>query len=109
MLGQTIQKIYVGVAAVDMRKSFHGLCGVVRATFGEDPRSGSYFVFFNKKGNQVKVLYYDRTGFAIWMKNLDKGTFARPTGKGEKIEITVEALDRIISGLSYEPEHKVAA
>lgn len=108
MLGGSHQRIFVAVAPVDMRKSFHGLSGLVRGAFDDAPRSGSYFVFFNKKGTQVKILYYDGSDFAIWMKVLDKGTFTRPRGATEKVEFTVETLSSMISGLA-EPELKVAA
>ena len=61
-----------------MRKSFDGLCGLVRSELGADPLSGSLFVFLNRRGNMLKMLYWDRDGFALWYKRLEKGCFRMP-------------------------------
>ena len=58
-------RIYLYSGPCDMRKSFDGLCGLVRSELGADPLSGSLFVFCNRRRNMVKVLYWDRDGFAI--------------------------------------------
>jgi transposase len=61
-----------------MRKSFHGLCGLIRSELNQDPLSGSLFVFCNRPRNRVKLLYWDSDGLAIWYKSLEKGTFSLP-------------------------------
>ena len=61
-----------------MRKSFEGLCGVIRSELGADPLSGSLFVFCNRRRNMVKVLYWATDGFAIWYKRLERGRFTVP-------------------------------
>ena len=61
--------------AIDMRKSFDGLIGIVRRTLKADPISETLFVFMNKNHNLLKILYWDRDGFAIWYKRLEQGTF----------------------------------
>ena len=61
-----------------MRKSFDGLCGLIRSELGEDPLSGSLFVFVNRRRNMVKLLYWDRDGFALWYKRLEQGCFRLP-------------------------------
>jgi transposase len=58
-----------------MRKSFDGLCGLIRSELDEDPLSGSLFVFCNRRRSMVKLLYWDRNGCAIWYKRLERGTF----------------------------------
>lgn len=109
MLGGTSrQRILVATRPVDGRKSFDGLCGIVRSSFREDPRSGSWYVFFNKGGNLMKILYHDRNGYALWAKKLHQGVFRRPTGDQEKLEIDVQVLERIIYGLA-EPDERIAA
>ena len=73
-------RIYLYRAPCDMRKSFDGLCGLIRSELGEDPLSGSLFVFLNRRRNMIKCLYWDRDGFAIWVKRLERGCFNLPDG-----------------------------
>lgn len=68
-------KIFVCSEPVDMRRSFLGLCGTARDRMDLDPLDGSMFLFFNKRKDMVKVLWYEGDGLAIWMKRLDSGTF----------------------------------
>jgi len=68
-------EIFVCATPADMRRSFYGLCGMVRHVLEMDPLEGALFVFFNRRKDMVKVLWYEDGGFAIWMKRLDKGAF----------------------------------
>ncbi len=77
MIGLTsIKNIYVSIQVVDMRKSFDGLCGCVEKLFDQDPLNGNLFVFFNRRHTMVKMLFWDRTGFCIFAKRLESGTFS---------------------------------
>lgn len=60
---------------VDMRKSFTGLYALTRTGLGQDPLSGELFVFISRRATQMKVLYFDRSGFCIWSKRLEAGRF----------------------------------
>lgn len=71
-------RIFLYSSPCDMRKSFDGLCGLIRSELGEDPLSGSLFVFCNRRRNMVKLLYWDRDGLVIAFKRLEKGTFSPP-------------------------------
>ena len=73
-------KILVATMPVDMRRTYDGLCGMVRDVLKEEPMSGALFVFCNRRRDQVRILWWDRTGFAIWMKRLERGTFRLPSG-----------------------------
>ena len=62
----------------DMRKSFDGLCALVRSGMQRDPLSGDVFVFINRRRTHIKLLIWDRTGFALYYKRLESGTFEFP-------------------------------
>ncbi len=71
--GQIRVHLY-GVPA-DMRKSYDGLQALVRHAMGEDPTSGALYCFVNRRGTQCKVLYFDRSGYCVWGKRLERGRF----------------------------------
>lgn len=68
-------RVHVYGRPVDMRKSFDGLHALTRHELGLDPLSGRLFVFINRRATQMKVLYWDRTGFCLWAKRLEQGRF----------------------------------
>jgi transposase len=78
-------KIYVAARPVDARKSFDGLAALVEGEFGLEPLSGHLFVFLNRRGHVVQLLFWDRNGFCIVKKRLEAGTFklAHQVGEAE--------------------------
>src|ERR1700691_6285087 len=72
-------QIWVAAAPVDMRKSFDGLAEHVRAFLGHDPLCGHMFVFRNRTGERLKILWWDRNGLVLYYKRLEKGTFRYPS------------------------------
>jgi transposase len=70
--------IYVATERLDLRRSFDGLAGVAREVLREDPLSGALFMFFNKAADRVKILWWDRTGYCLLYKRLERGTFRVP-------------------------------
>lgn len=98
MIGLPSQgRIYLRRAATDMRKSFDGLSGLVRSEFGQDPLNGDLFVFMNRRRGLVKVLYWERDGFAIWAKRLERGRFTTPGGTAAEMDRT--ALMLLLEGV----------
>lgn len=84
----------------DMRKSFEGLSGLVRNELEKDPLSGEVFVFFNKRRTLVKLLLWDFTGFIIFNKRLEVGTFAPFQGAScDSLEIKRKELLLILEGI----------
>lgn len=68
-------EVYVCTSPIDMRKSFYSLSAVVETVMNKNPLSGHLFVFLNKRKNMVKVLFWDRSGYCIFYKRLESGTF----------------------------------
>lgn len=94
-------RIYMAVRPADMRKSFDGLLALVELDFGEelDPFSGHLFVFRNRRGDRVKILFWDRSGFWIFYKRLEKGTFKLPVATGSHVEIEAGELALLLEGI----------
>lgn len=76
-------KVYLATAHADMRKSFNGLAYLVKQELNKDLLSGELFVFISRRGDKVKILYWDRNGLCIWSKRLEKGLFRRPKIQGK--------------------------
>lgn len=83
-----------------MRKGFDGLCGLVREGLLKDPLSGDVFIFFNKRRSQVKLLLWERDGFSIYHKRLEKGTYELPASSSE--ELRSDELMLILQGISLQ-------
>lgn len=98
-------RVYLCMSACDMRKSFDGLHALVTQAMELDAFAGHLFVFANRRRDRIKILYWDRDGFAVWAKRLEEGTYAMPFGDsgvigGEKRrEITAAELGAILSGI----------
>ena len=97
-------RIFICTTATDMRKQFDGLAALVTHAFSQDVMTGDYFVFVNRAKNRCKVLCWDRDGFAIWAKRLERGRFQIPAVDGQSIvaEIDGTTLAMILGGVDLE-------
>lgn len=94
-------KVFVCLTPADMRKSFDGLSALVRLGLGADPLSGHLFVFRNRRGDRLKLLYWDCDGLAVWAKRLERGTFQFPKASpvAASVEVTSTELALILGGI----------
>jgi len=83
---------------VDMRKQFDGLVALVTNALREDPLSGSLYVFTNRRGNYVKGVYWDRTGYCLFAKRLERGRFVLP-GREDRFELSEQAFRLLLDGI----------
>lgn len=91
------QRYFLYRGAADMRKGFDGLSGLVCNEMGQDPLSGDLFLFLNRRSNQIKILQWDRDGFALYNKRLERGTFEIP--KNNEMYISADVLSCILQGI----------
>jgi len=94
--------IYCATAPVDLRRSFDGLAAASKEVLGKDPRSGALFLFVNKAGNRLKALWWDRTGYCVLYKRLERGVFRFPSAMHPgDASVAIEAAEfaKILEGL----------
>ena len=90
-------RYFIYRSACDMRKGYDGLSGLIRNEWKKDPLSGDVFIFLSKQRNKIKLLLWQKDGFVIYSKRLEKGTFELP--KENNIEITAQQLQFILDGI----------
>lgn len=97
-------EIFVGVEPIDLRWSFDRLSGIATERVGREARSGALFVFFGKRREAIKVLFFDGTGLCVFYKRLDKGTFRLPETEGDVASVAIDerALDDLLDGIDVE-------
>ena len=98
-LGSSNAHVYLGLGNTDMRKSINGLSILVQEHLEMNPLSGHFFVFCNRRRNMVKILYWDRNGFCLWQKRLEKDFFIWPESMQEVMEIDQRQLTWLLEGL----------
>lgn len=95
-------RIYVAAEATDLRRGFDGLSALTRSVIGADPMSGHLFVFLNRRRNRVKILVWDRTGYLLLYKRLERGTFriaSAPRIGMRHVEMDAGELALMLEGL----------
>ena len=101
----TSGRIWVCVEPVDGRKSFDGLSAVVTAQLGRDPLSGDLFVFKNRRGDRLKILAWQGDGFALYLRRLERGSFAFPSAQNAataEVSVTATELAMILGGIEFQ-------
>ena len=100
-------RVFLSTRPVDFRKAHDGLCAVVRDQFRDDPFTGDLFVFFNGAKDRVKLLVWDRNGFWLLYKRLEKGTFPFDVKEdGVRVEIERAQLSMLLEGMDWKSAKK---
>ena len=99
-------RIFLCTEPTDMRRGFDRLAEMVRSVIGQDPLSGHLFVFRSRGGDRLKLLYWDRDGFCLWYKRLEKGRFAPPARVGQDGRIDSRELAMMLEGLEEMAVHR---
>lgn len=94
-----IIRVFVAVGASDLRRGFDGLAQLARDQLEQDPMTGHLFVFANRKRDRIKILYWDQSGFAIWMKRLERGSFNWPRADATHVEFGATELAALLGGI----------
>jgi transposase len=85
-----------------MRRGFDGLAALTTSVLGQDPLAGHLFFFFNRRRDRIKILHWDRDGYVVWAKHLERGVFRFPTPQGERVEVTPAEMAAIIEGIDLQ-------
>jgi transposase len=96
-------RIYVAADRVDMRLGIDGLMAIVQGQWQEDPYTGHLFVFLGKRGDKIKILFFDQGGFVLYYKRLEKGTFRWPAIQPGMRSVEMESTDlaMLLSGIDW--------
>jgi transposase len=100
--GRAGVRIWLATAPLDMRRSFDRLAEHVRTILSHDPLSGHLFVFRSRSNERVKILWWDRDGYAIYYKRLERGTFQFPSSEERSVAIGSEQLMKLLSGCAIQ-------
>jgi transposase len=98
--------VFVGLDPIDLRWSFERLAGLVTERIGRAPRDGALFLFFGRRRDALKILFFDGTGLCIFYKRLDKGTFRVPESAragAPVVEIDERTLEDLLDGVDVVP------
>jgi len=99
-------KIFLRPGITDMRKAVNGLSIIVQETMKQDPFSGSVYLFCNRERKLLKAVYWDKTGFWLSQKRLEKDKYPWPNDETEARELTADELQMLLTGINFFKAHK---
>ncbi|HKG99719.1 MAG TPA: IS66 family insertion sequence element accessory protein TnpB [Bradyrhizobium sp.] len=94
-------RVWLAVGRTDMRKGFDGLAAVVQERLAQDPFKGHLFVFRGRRGDLLKILWWDGQGLCLFAKRLEKGRFVWPSPADGKVVITPAQLSMLLEGIDW--------
>ncbi len=101
-----IRRVFLAAGVTDMRKAINGLSVLVDQAMDLNPLSGDLFVFCNRRRDIIKILYWDKNGFALWQKRLEEQRFLWPQSSGDVLSIGSRELEWLLAGLDYRQAHQ---
>jgi len=99
-------RIYLRPGVTDMRKAVNGLSAIVQEAMQHDPFSGSVYLFCNRERKLIKAVYWDKTGFWLSQKRLEKDKYPWPQDESGARELTAEELQMLLAGIDFFRAHK---
>lgn len=102
-------KIYIASQVLDMRKSFDAMSYYVTKELQQDVYSGSLYVFCNKRGDKLKIFYWDRNGYCCWYKRLERGIFRLPRVTDKVFKVSVSELNLLLEGIELTHRQRLQA
>ena len=94
-------KVWLACGVTDMRKGFDGLAALVQLSLHEDPFSGQLFVFRGRRGDRVKILWWDGDGLCLFAKRLERGRFVWPKATDGTVHLTQAQLSMLLEGIDW--------
>jgi transposase len=94
-------RIWIAAGVTDMRRGFDGLAALVQTQLAADPFCGHLFVFRGRKGDRIKVLWWDGDGLCLFAKRLEDGHFVWPQSTGGRVELTAAQLSMLLEGIDW--------
>jgi transposase len=103
--------VYLASEPVDLRRGHDGLCALVRARFDKDPHDGSVFAFIGRRGDRIKILFWDRGGFVLVYKRLERGRFQLPRipSDASSVMLDADSLAMLLGGVDLKSVRRIAA
>jgi transposase len=111
LTGAGSARVFLATAPVDLRRGHDGLCALVRAVYDRDPYDGSVFAFVGRRGDRIKLLYWDRGGFVLVYKRLERGRFKLPQVPHSATSVTLDAasLAMLLDGVDLSSVRRIPA
>jgi len=102
-------RVFVATDITDMRKSIDSLSALVEDVLKKDAFSGHLFVFCNRRGDKIKILYWDRNGFCLWYKRLERGIFRLPKSQFKVFTMAPNELNMLLEGIDLTDKDRLSA
>lgn len=94
-------RVWLAAGVTDMRKGFDGLAAIIKSTLAEDPYAGHLFVFRGRRGDRIKVLWWDGDGLCLFAKRLERGRFVWPRATSGVVSLSPAQLSMLIEGIDW--------